>query len=50
MKMMNKIKYFIIGLIFGFLTGFTLMNMPNIMRNSGTYVRLQRQQEIERRK
>lgn len=47
---MEKIKCFIWGLIIGFMFGFTLMNIPDIMKNSGTYVNLQRRQMIERRK
>lgn len=47
---MKKTENFILGLIIGFLIGFLMMNMPNIMKNSGTYIRLQREQMIERRK
>lgn len=47
---MENIKYFLLGIIIGFVFGFTLMNIPDVMKHSATYKNLQRQQIIERRK
>lgn len=47
---MDYIKYFLLGIILGFVFGFTLMNIPDIMKGSATYKNLQKQQIIERRK
>lgn len=48
--MLRELRYLIFGIIIGFIFGFTVMNIPDVMKNSGTYVRLQRQQMIERRR
>lgn len=50
MNKLDNVKYFILGFILGFLIGFILMNMPDIMKNSATYIMLQRQSVIERSK
>lgn len=47
---MDNFKFFICGTIIGFVFGFLIMNIPEIMQKSATYDRLQRQRVIERRK
>ena len=48
--MLSELKYLILGITIGFVFGFTIMNIPSVMKNSTVYQNLQRQQMIERRK
>lgn len=48
--MLRELRYLIFGIIIGFIFGFTVMNIPSVMKNSTVYQNLQRQQMIERRK
>lgn len=43
MNKLETLKYFIFGLILGFLFGFMLMNIPYVMKKSATYIMLRRQ-------
>ena len=46
---MENVKYFIYGVMIGFIFGFLIMNIPEVMQKSATYDRLQKQRVIERR-
>lgn len=48
--MLSELRYLILGIMIGFVFGFTIMNIPSVMKNSTVYQNLQREQAIERRK